>query len=60
MSLELRELVRQTMNAVMSARRWASVLGPEHERIWPLLALAAQAETAALNVEAHLDRGAGS
>jgi len=47
--------IRVAMVTVAEARRWARVLGPEHPRTWPLLALAARTETAALNAEVCLD-----
>jgi hypothetical protein len=49
------DYVRRAMTSVASARRWAHVLGPEHPRTWPLLELAARAETDAHAAEAQLD-----
>ena len=49
------DLVRIRWNAVRHARRWAQVLGPDHPRTWPLLALAARVETEAAGDVAQLD-----
>jgi len=49
------DAVRIQMHAVREARGWASLLGPDHPRTWPLLALAARTETAALVAEAQLE-----
>jgi hypothetical protein len=49
------DVVRAHFNAARAARLWAQVLGPDHRRTWPLLALAARAETAGLDAEAQLD-----
>jgi hypothetical protein len=49
------DVVRLNLNAARDARRWARVLGPDHPRTWPLLALAVRAETVALDAEAQLD-----
>jgi hypothetical protein len=49
------DVVRLNLNAARDARRWAQVLGPDHPRTWPILTLAARAETAALDAESQLD-----
>jgi hypothetical protein len=48
--------IRIARKTVEEARRWAQVLGPDHPRTWPVLALAARAETDALNAAAQLDQ----
>lgn len=50
------DAVRRGLTAVREARRWAQILGEGHQRTWPLLALAAPAETEALDAEAQLDQ----